>query len=301
MGGIFGSGEATLKGDMTLVRFVLTIAVALPLLMPAETRAQTDHPNGTTTRDFRVTGSVSQVAVTGEASEDGQGSGAASPAEVAGTDALAWALQSEFGMEHTNYWGISALRMRAGYGEVRDGGAPREAVDRLTGEATYELPIDARPDVVTIAPFLGVSGISAWTAPTRPDGTSDERPLSVRVKAGVTNRLGKAGTGGSAASPAKWNGVLRISAAGDWDRLTGVLDYGFEIAQELKRQIRPGVEFTSRGDLFLSNHLSLRQYTHIDVSIVSRLSIAIDGNLFLHHADHTQTKTEILVGLGVHL
>ena len=174
-------------------------------------------------------------------------------------------------------------------------------LDRLTGEATYELPIDARPDVVTIAPFLGVSGISAWTAPTRPDGTSDERPLSVRVKAGVTNRLGKAGTGGSAASPAKWNGVLRISAAGDWDRLTGVLDYGFEIAQELKRQIRPGVEFTSRGDLFLSNHLSLRQYTHIDVSIVSRLSIAIDGNLFLHHADHTQTKTEILVGLGVHL
>ena len=273
----------------------------MPLLLSAETYAQTDPPDGTTTRDFRVSGSISQVAVTGNVHHDDQGTSTATPAEVTGTNALAWTLQSEFGMEHTNYWGISALRMRAGYGEVRDGEAPREAVDRLTGEATYEIPIDARPDVVSIAPFLGVSGISAWTAPTRRDGSEDDRPLSVRIKAGVTNRLGKKGTGGSATSSDRWAGVLRISAAGDWDRLTGVLDYGFEVAQELRRQIRPGLEITSRGDLFLSNHLSLRQYTHIDVSVISRLSIVIDGNLFLHHANRTQTKTEILVGLGVHL
>ncbi len=286
---------------MCLSRIPLAIAVALQLLLPAFIYAQTDHPDGTTTRDFRVSGSISQVAVSGDASDDSQGTGTATPAEVTGTDALAWALQSEFGVEHKNHWGISALRLRAGYGQVRDGGAPREALDRLIGDASYELPIDARPNVVTIAPFLGVSGISAWTAPVRPDGSGADRPLSLRVKAGVTNRLGKAGTGESAAAPPGWVGLLKISAAGDWDRLTGTRDYGIEIAQEFKRQITSGVAITSRGDLFLSNHLSLRQYTHIDVSVVSRLSIAIDGNLYLHRAGHTRTKTEILVGLGVHL
>ena len=241
------------------------------------------------------------MAVSGDVNDDSQGSGTAIPAEVTGTDALAWALQSEFGLEHTNRWGISALRLRAGYGQVRDGGAPREALDRLIGDASYELPIDARPNVVTIAPFLGVSGISAWTAPDHPDGSATDRPLSLRVKAGVTNRLGMEKTGGSAVSPPGWTGLLRISAAADWDRLTGTRDYGIEIAQELKRQITSGVAITSRGDLFLSHHLSIRQYTHIDVSVVSRLSIAIDGNLYLHRAGHTRTKTEILVGLGVHL
>ena len=134
------------------------------LLLPAVIYAQTDQPDGTTTRDFRVSGSISQVAVSGDANDDNQESGTVAPAEVTGTDALAWALQSEFGIEHTNRWGISALRLRAGYGQVRDGEAPREALDRLIGDASYELPIDARPNVVTIAPFLGVSGISAWTA-----------------------------------------------------------------------------------------------------------------------------------------